>query len=270
MTPQPRLDVLIPTFERPAALAVTLAGLAAQRLDGTRVVISDQSAQPVATDPTVLAMLRVLEHHGVHVVCEQHLPRRGLAEQRQHLLESSRAPHVLFLDDDVWLEPWAVGTLVTAIDRLRCGFVGYAVQGLSYRDDVRDHELTTFEPWEGAVVPETVRRDGPEWARHRLHNAANPTHLGARLGLGPGEFAAYKVAWIGACVLYRRDALVEAGGFSFWDGLPPEHAGEDVVAQLRVMERYGGAGLLPSGAVHLELPTTVPDRDVECYDTVAW
>ena len=264
------LDVLIPTFERPGALAVTLAGLAAQPLAGARVVISDQSAQPVATDPAVLAMMRVLEHHGVQVVSGQHLPRRGLAEQRQHLLESSRAEYVLFLDDDVWLEPWSVGTLLTALQRLGCGFVGYAVQGLSYRADVREHELTAFEPWEGAVVPERVRRGGPEWDRHRLHNAANPTHLGARLSLDPGEFTAYKVAWIGACVLYRRSALVDCGGFSFWDRLPQDHAGEDVVAQLRVMERYGGAGLLPSGAVHLELPTTVPVRDVECYDVVGW
>ncbi|MFL6177700.1 MAG: glycosyltransferase family 2 protein [Ornithinibacter sp.] len=267
---RPRLDVLVPTFERPAALAVTLAGLAAQPLPGSRVLISDQSAQPVTGDGAVLAMIRVLEHHGVTVDCNRHLPRRGLAEQRQHLLESSQAEHVLFLDDDVWLEPWAVGTLLTAIDRLGCGFVGYAVQGLSYRADVREHELTTFEPWNGAVVPERVRRGEPEWDRHRLHNAANPTHLGARLRLGPGEFTAYKVAWIGACVLYRRSALLDCGGFSFWDRLPQEHAGEDVVAQLRVMERYGGAGLLPSGAVHLELPTTVPARDVECYDAVGW
>jgi hypothetical protein len=26
------------------------------------------------------------------------------------------------------------------------------------------------------------------------------------------------------------------------------------------MARYGGCGLLPSGAYHLELPTTIPDR----------
>jgi hypothetical protein len=39
------------------------------------------------------------------------------------------------------------------------------------------------------------------------------------------------------------------------------------------MERYGGAGLLPSRAYHLELPTTVTDRRAECYDYVletAW
>ncbi|HET7724314.1 MAG TPA: hypothetical protein VFK68_06720, partial [Propionibacteriaceae bacterium] len=41
------------------------------------------------------------------------------------------------------------------------------------------------------------------------------------------------------------------------------------VAQARVMARYGGAGLIPSGAVHLEAPTTVPDREVEARDLVS-
>lgn len=40
------------------------------------------------------------------------------------------------------------------------------------------------------------------------------------------------------------------------------------MAQWQVMERYGGAGILPSGAVHLESPTTVTDRRVEAYDVV--
>ena len=31
----------------------------------------------------------------------------------------------------------------------------------------------------------------------------------------------------------------------------------------RLMRRHGGAGLFPSGAYHLELPTTLPDREVD-------
>ena len=59
-----------------------------------------------------------------------------------------------------------------------------------------------------------------------------------------------------------------AGGFSFWPLLPHEHAGEDRVAQWCVMEQYGGAGILPSAAVHLEAPATVTDRRVEASDIV--
>ena len=34
------------------------------------------------------------------------------------------------------------------------------------------------------------------------------------------------------------------------------------------MERFGGAGILPSGAVHLEAPTTMPDRTVDVFDVL--
>ena len=79
----------------------------------------------------------------------------------------------------------------------------------------------------------------------------------------PGEaWVAYKVAWIAGCVLYDRAALVAVGGFDFWREVPEDAVGEDVVAEQRVMERFGGAGILPSGAVHLESDTTIPHRPV--------
>ena len=40
-------------------------------------------------------------------------------------------------------------------------------------------------------------------------------------------------------------------------------AGEDVLAQLRVMARRGGCAVMPSEACHQELETTVPDRTVD-------
>jgi hypothetical protein len=42
-----------------------------------------------------------------------------------------------------------------------------------------------------------------------------------------------------------------------------------VLVQLRVMDRYGGAGIVPSGAFHQETPTTVDAREIECFDVVA-
>lgn len=106
------------------------------------------------------------------------------------------------------------------------------------------------------------------WRRWTLHSAANLLYIERRLGLRPGEWRPYKIAWLGACVLYDRAKLLDCGGFDFWRRLPATHVGEDVVAQLAVMRRYGGCGIVPSGAFHLELPTTVPDRRVEAYDAV--
>jgi hypothetical protein len=62
--------------------------------------------------------------------------------------------------------------------------------------------------------------------------------------------------------MYDRGKLCAVGGFGFWRQLPVEHCGEDVLAQQRVMARYGGCGLLPSGIYHQELPTTLKDRRV--------
>jgi hypothetical protein len=263
------VDVLIPTRDRPAALAVTLAGLAGQRAAGFAVRVSDQSdGRPGYADPAAAAAVRLCEYHGHPVRAGTHLPRRGLAEHRAHLLRSSTRRYVLFCDDDVWLEPATVGRLRAAIGVLRCGFVGAAVQGLSYLDDERPGEQAPYQEWAAGVRPEDVHRGSPAWQRWTLHNAANLLHIQRRLRLAPGEWRAYKVAWLGACVLYDREKLVACGGFDFWPALPPEHAGEDAVAQLAVMRRYGGCGIVPSGAFHLELPTTVPDRDVEAYDVV--
>jgi GT2 family glycosyltransferase len=265
----PAVDVLVPTVGRPAELATTLAGLAGQTDVDFRLVVSDQSADGLATtEPAVAAVLRILEAQGRPVVRLTHPERRGLAEHRQFLLDHAVAPAVLFLDDDVWLEPGSIARMLDALRSLGCGFVGSAVQGLSYLQDRRPHETDVFERWQGPVVPEVVRRGTPAFDRWSLHNAANPTHLAAELDVEPGAWVPYHVAWVGACVLYDRAALEAVGGFGFWDRLPAAHAGEDVVAQWRVMERFGGVGILPSGAVHLEAPTTVTDRRVDAPDVL--
>ena len=63
--------------------------------------------------------------------------------------------------------------------------------------------------------------------------------------------------------MYDVAKLRESGGFEFWRDVPEEHAGEDVLVQLRVMKRYGGCGLLPSGAYHQEATTTVTNRSFD-------
>jgi glycosyltransferase involved in cell wall biosynthesis len=264
------VDVLIPTRNRAAELAVCLSALAAQDHPTFGVVVSDQSdGAPGYDTPAVRGITRVLNFHRHPVRTLRNLPRRGLAHQRAVLLAESTADYVLMLDDDVWLEPWAIRRLRTAIGELQCGFLGFAVQGLSYLGDHRPAELSPYEEWEGPPQPEALNATSPAFRRWTLHNAANPTHLAEQLELEPGEWRAYKVAWIGGCVLFDRSVLVASGGFDFWSELPEEHSGEDVVAQWRVMARAGGAGILPSGAIHLEAPTTVPNREVEARNVVS-
>ncbi|HEX6964626.1 MAG TPA: glycosyltransferase family 2 protein [Gemmatimonadaceae bacterium] len=257
------VDVLIPTFNRPCALAVTLTSLSAQSWRDFRVIVSDQSeGSDVVAVPEISAVVRLMRARGVQVQMLKHVPRRGMAEQRQFLLDASTSPYALFLDDDVMLEPDVLERMLRAIREERCGFVGCAVIGLSYVHDVRPHQQH-IEFWDGPVRPERVEPDTPAWERYHLHSAANLYHVQRRLNLTPERQRKYRVAWIGGCVLYDADALRESGGFTFWHDLPPQHCGEDVLAQMRVMARYGGCGLIPSGAFHQELPTTIPDRRVD-------
>ncbi|NJO75502.1 MAG: glycosyltransferase family 2 protein [Leptolyngbyaceae cyanobacterium RM1_406_9] len=260
------IDVLIPNYHRAAALAVTLTSLCAQTYRDFRVIISDQTedGDPLATGEVKVA-IRVLQTHGHSVITHKHLPRRGIAEQRHFLLEQATASYVLFLDNDLILEPYVVEYLLQAIQEEQCGFVGSAVIGLSFLDDVRPDQQA-IEFWREPVQPEVIRSGTPQWDRYKLHNAANLYHIQQRLNCTngssylPQKTYKYKVAWIGGCVLYNTAKLRSVGGFSFWRELPPDHCGEDVLAQLRVMSRYGGCGLLPSGVYHQELPTTIVDR----------
>lgn len=262
------LDVLVPTRNRPAELAACLAGLAAQDVD-FGVAVSDQSDDVPAWDHDAVAgMVRVLRHRGHPVLLSRHLPLRGLAENRAHLLDLSLARYVLYLDDDIWLEPGSVALLRAAIEDLGCGFVGNAPHGLSYVDDHRPEQEKPYQEWTGPPHPERIEPRGQQWTRASVHAAANLMHIQQRLDLRPGEWRAYRLSWLGACVLFDRAKLRAVGGYDFWPEVPVEHSGEDVLVELRMLDRYGGAGILPSGAYHLETPTTVESRDTECFDVV--
>ena len=258
-----RITVLIPSYNRPATLAVTLTGLCFQQFSDFTVVISDQSDSGlVYQDSSVQTAIRLLEKKGHPVRQLSNLPRRGLAQQRQFLLDSATSPYCLYLDDDVLLEPFVVGNMLQALKEEQIGFVGQALIGMSFRDDYRPHEQA-IELWDGPVEPEFITPQGSGWQRYALHNAANILHIQEKLQLTPDMQKKYKIAWVGGCVLYDAAKLREIGGFEFWRDVPEEHAGEDVLAQLRVMKRYGGCGLIPSGAYHQEAATTVANRNFD-------
>ena len=248
------VDVLLPTYERRESFLATLAGVAGQSLSDLRVIVADQSTRPVEESGTARALARVIRARGGSVEWHHRKERRGIAEQRHFLLKSAEAPYVLYLDDDVFMEPWVVGRLVETLSAEGCGFVGAFPAGLTFADDVRP-EQQVVEPWEGPVRPEVVEPDTPGWERWNLHRAANVYH--AALGLRPGETLRYKVAWVAACILYDREKLLEVGGFSFWERLPRYPKGEEILVQNLLMRRYGGCAILPSGTYSTQLETTV-------------
>jgi hypothetical protein len=265
----PLVDVLVPTCNRPCALAMTLSALAAQTMRAIRIIVSDQSdGEGLFAHLEVLAVLRFLSAGGIEVNTWRHMPHAGMAEQRAFLLSHVTAPCCLFLDDDVLIEPDLLARLHRMLIEQRCGFVGSAVHGLSYLDELRPHQQH-IEFWEGPVVPETVVPGSVAWERHHLHSAANLYHVQQQLRLTPDTARAYRVAWVGGCVLFDTAKLRAVGGFDFWPQLPAEHCGEDVLVQMRVMAQFGGCGMIPSGAYHMELPTTVTTRQVDAPKILA-
>lgn len=258
----PTVEVLIPTCNRKTGLAVVLAGLFGQTFRDFDLVISDQSdEEDVLESQEIQTLVRAFRYRGRQVLLFRHLPKLGLAEHRNFLLSQSQADYVHFIDDDVLLEPEVLERMLSVIQQEKCGFVGCAATGLRYLDDVRPWQQN-IELWDGPVQPEPFDWESIPWDRHMVNNAANPLHLAERL-VKNGEPVRYKVAWVGgANVVYDREKLLDVGGFSWWDQLPPEHAGEEVLAQFLLLRKHGGCGILPSGTYHLQLPTLVPNREV--------
>jgi len=266
------VDVLIPTCGRKTGLAVVLASLFNQTHTDFDIIISDQTeeSQAYLDSHEIATLIGALRWRGHQVATHRHLPRRGMAEQRHFLLSQSQARYVHFIDDDVLLEADTLQRMLSVIEREQCGFVGCAATGVEYLGDWRPHEQD-IELWEGPVKPEPFDGQSIPWERHRVNNAANPLHLEQRL-VENGNTVRYKVAWVGgANVLFDREKLLDVGGFSWWDQLPPEHAGEEVVVQFLLLNRFGGCGILPASTYHLGLPTNVPDRQrnaTELFDTL--
>lgn len=248
------VDVLIPTFERLPALIMTLSGVAGQARTDLRLIVADQSREPQREHPVIQTLCRIIEARGGAVEWHHRPAASGIADQRRFLLSQAAAPSVLFVDDDVYMEPWVVERLEVTLRAEKCGFVGAYPVGLSYRDDVRPYQQTV-EFWEGPVRPEVVEPGSAAWNRAPIHFAANLYHVSRRLD--PGEFRRYKVAWVGACAIYDREKLLAVGGYDFATQLPRYHSGEDVVVQNLLLRRFGGCALMPSGTYHAEVPTTI-------------
>lgn len=257
-----KISVLIPTYNRPEALSVTLTSLIYQTEKDFDIIISDQSENSLLKQKSTLkTVIAVLNENNNKVSYLRNIPAKGMAHQRHFLLNNSTSVYSLFIDDDLILEPYVLANMKKVLEEEECGFVGCAVIGLSYKNE-RRIDQQAIELWTESVKPEIVLPKSDQWERYKLHNAANIYHVQQKLKASHQNPIKYKVAWVGGCVMYDTEKLKQAGGFGFWTELPAIHCGEDVLAQLRVMKKYGGCGIIPSGAYHQELETTISDRKV--------
>ena len=95
------VDILIPTYGRKTGLAVVLTSLFGQTFGDFNVIVSDQTkeGETYLESIEIQTLAQALRWQGHEVTLHRHLPRRGLAEQRQFLLELSSAPYVHYIDD---------------------------------------------------------------------------------------------------------------------------------------------------------------------------
>src|SRR5687768_7427373 len=109
--PQPKLSVILPTFNRANALKRALAALRRQSVmpGEYEVVVVDNNS----TDGTA-GVVALFEDRRIRLIDE---PRQGLSYARNAGLAAARAPIVAFTDDDVEVAPDWVETILTTLAR---------------------------------------------------------------------------------------------------------------------------------------------------------
>jgi GT2 family glycosyltransferase len=115
----PTLSVVVPTKDRPVELSQVVDDLLEQTLPPTEIVVVDQSN---STEPRCL-VAAVLRRHldgggrNVQWVYRHDPSLSGLTAARNLGIESSRGDIILFLDDDVRLDPRFVEEIATTYGR---------------------------------------------------------------------------------------------------------------------------------------------------------
>jgi len=179
--PQPKLSVILPTFNRAASLPLALAALLRQTADPAsyEIVVVDNNS----TDDTAAVVARH-DPRRIRLVAE---PRQGLSYARNAGLEAARAPIVAFTDDDVEVAPdWVETTLAV----------------LAREPDVDGVGGRVLPAWEHGR-PRWLTRD--HWAPLALQD-----HGDSRRVFDRGT----PVGLIGANVAFRRTVFDRVGRFS--------------------------------------------------------
>lgn len=212
----PRVSVVICTYNRCAQLGAALGALLGQRGSVPyEVILVDNNS----TDET-RQVAAALEDSRLRYVFE---PRQGLPYARNAGVQASLAPLIAFTDDDVRVGPDWVATIYQAfVEHPDIDMVGGRVR---------------------PIWPEAL----PRWMT-RLQ--LGPFALGER-GDAPIRVSAENAALclVGANFAFRREVFTRVGLFD-----PAFDRSQDREIQLRLW-RAGGAGLyLPSLAIDVEIP----------------
>jgi GT2 family glycosyltransferase len=187
------ISVVIPTLNRGESLAATLESLLTQTLPPQEVVVVDGSDAPIR-ERTLALLAPLLQKHPdrLRVVAAA---QTGAAPQRNQGVALSTGALVLFLDDDMRLEPDCLERLQTAMETdPRIGGVCGIIVNHCYHPPGRFSRLL-FAWLNGTIAPSYAGRCfGSAFTTLPADGADVPE-------IAPLEWM------LTGCALYRRDAL---------------------------------------------------------------
>lgn len=179
MAGDPRVSVIIVSYNSSATLPECFAGLARQTFRDFDVILVDNKS-----DERPRRFIEALSFPIQYLEMDENL---GFAEGMNRGIAASRAPLVVALNPDAYAEPAWLETLVAAADRYpdiaAFGSLQLRANDPGRIDGFGDHYLISGQAWRGETLPPPT--DGP----------------------------AYTFGVCAAAALYRADALRTLGGF---------------------------------------------------------
>jgi GT2 family glycosyltransferase len=205
--PRPRFSVVVPTADRPDRLSACLDSILAQDYPHQEILVVDNSPRSPAT--AVLLSHRYRNAHRLRRLVEQ---RPGATIARSRGLGAAREEIVVFVDDDVELDPGCLNAIAEAFSST--SDVG-AVTALIVPRELDTPAQRWLEQYGG--FGKGYRRQVFDLDQHRPPDRLYP--------YSPGIYGS------GACMAFRTRLLRELGGFDTRLSV----GGEDLDAFLKVI-----------------------------------
>jgi len=209
----PKVSIIIPLFNKLEYTQKCLAAMKKNTPEGLYelIIINNGSADGTAAFLQTLAGTRIITNN----------ENAGFAKACNQGAQTATSPYLLFLNNDTeprkgWLEP-----LLTILDNDQTAVA--AGSKLLFPDDTIQHA--------GVLIIEDRKLPDPLVARHIYYQ--QPSDLPEA-----NQLRIYQ-ALTAACILIRKDAYEEAGGFDegYWNGY------EDIDLCFKLQENGGEAGL---------------------------
>ena len=197
----PKVTIGIPTLDRPEQLVCLLTSLTYQTYGDFDIIIVSQSTEDDALldngpNSTKRKLLNVLKHRSNGSVKHSIVNKEAIGAAAAHniVLYRSRTPYILRVDDDIILEPTFVEKLLATIEANQS--IG-AVGGI-YLDPNQPNDQYYDTEIKNKIIDGgmTIRDDtgGCQTLRHR-------------------DERMMRVSDLYSTFIYRKDAMIQAGGF---------------------------------------------------------